>query len=80
MPQWMAIRPKNTIKISRLAVETRIFPIYEIENGKYRLNYVTARPRPVEEYLATQERYAHLLKPENRHLLEEFKKMVEERW
>jgi pyruvate ferredoxin oxidoreductase beta subunit len=79
-PRGWRYDPKHTIKIAKLAVETRIFPIYEIENGKYRLNYVTARPSPIEEYLATQERYAHLLKPENRHLLEEFKKMVEERW
>ncbi|MEM1966679.1 MAG: thiamine pyrophosphate-dependent enzyme [Nitrososphaerota archaeon] len=69
-----------TIKVAKLAVETRIFPIYEVEHGRYRINYPVPRPRPIEEYLKLQNRFAHLLKPENAHILEAFKQWVESRW
>jgi pyruvate ferredoxin oxidoreductase beta subunit len=50
-----------TIKMGRLAVETGIFPLYEVENGKYRLTMeVPEKLRPVKDYLAPQGRYRHL--------------------
>ena len=30
----------DTIKMGRLAVETGVFPLYEIENGEYKMNFV----------------------------------------
>ena len=48
------------IKIGRLAVQTRMFPLYEIENGQYKLGSGGARPRPVSEYLKLQGRFRHL--------------------
>jgi pyruvate/2-oxoacid:ferredoxin oxidoreductase beta subunit len=47
-------------ELAILAVETNIFPLYEIENGKkYTVN---RQPRrlPVEEYLSKQGRFKHL--------------------
>lgn len=53
--------PSNiTIQIGRLAVETGIFPLYEVENGRYRLNVDRPTLKPVEEYLKPQGRYRHL--------------------
>ena len=55
--------PSNlTIKMGRLAVETGIFPVYEIEDGKYKLNIDLPNLRPVEDYLKLQGRYRHLTK------------------
>jgi pyruvate ferredoxin oxidoreductase beta subunit len=55
--------PSNsTIKMGRLAVETGIFPMYEIENGQYKLNIDLPTLRPVEDYLKLQGRYRHLTK------------------
>jgi pyruvate/2-oxoacid:ferredoxin oxidoreductase beta subunit len=53
--------PENiTIKLSRLAVATRIFPIYEIENGiKWILNPMPPK-QPVNEYIRLQGRFRHL--------------------
>ena len=69
-----------TIRIAKLAVETRFFPLYEVEKGKYKINYYVSRPKPLEEFLSLQGRFKSLLKPENRHLLEELKKEIDERW
>ncbi|MFA5079631.1 MAG: pyruvate synthase subunit PorB [Dehalococcoidia bacterium] len=52
----------QTIKVGRLAVETGIFPVYEIENGQYKVNIDLPKLRPVEDYLKVQGRYRHLTK------------------
>ena len=48
------------VEIGRLAVETGIFPLYEVEDGRYRLNIDRPKLKPVEEYLKTQGRFRHL--------------------
>jgi pyruvate/2-oxoacid:ferredoxin oxidoreductase beta subunit len=58
-PGWK-IPSELTVKISRLAVLTRVFPLYEIENGeKYTIN-LKPESRPVREYLKLQGRFGHL--------------------
>jgi len=51
-----------TIKAGRLAVETGVFPLYEIEADKYTLNFDFPQLRPVEDYLKLQGRFRHLSK------------------
>ncbi|MFA4915832.1 MAG: pyruvate synthase subunit PorB [Syntrophales bacterium] len=49
------------IKLGRLAMETGVFPLYEVENGKYRMTVDTPeKRRPVEDYLKLQGRFRHL--------------------
>jgi len=57
---WRA-PPEICVKLARLAVQTRIFPLYEITNGvDYKINIKPAKPKPVEEYLKLQGRFRHL--------------------
>ena len=51
-----------TIRAGRLAVETGIFPLYEIKNGEYTLNFDFPKLRPVEDYFKLQGRFRHLPK------------------
>jgi len=51
-----------TIRAGRLAVQTGIFPLYEIEDGKYTLNFDFPKLRPVEDYFKIQGRFRHLNK------------------
>jgi pyruvate ferredoxin oxidoreductase beta subunit len=47
------------IEVSRKVVETNIFPLYEIEEGRYTVRK-NNNPKPVEEYFKQQRRFAHL--------------------
>jgi len=44
----------------RLAVQTGVFPLYEVENGVYKMSLGIPTLRPVAEYLKTQGRFRHL--------------------
>jgi len=72
--------PSQTIAISRLAAETRFFPLYEIENGTLKMTMRFPKPKPVDEYLKTQRRFAHLFKTENGYMLKQIQQNVDENW
>ncbi|MBN2415749.1 3-methyl-2-oxobutanoate dehydrogenase subunit beta [bacterium] len=50
----------KTIEIAKLATQTNTFPIYEVENGVYKINRKIKNPKPVAEYLQYQGRFRHL--------------------
>ncbi|MFQ6078756.1 MAG: pyruvate synthase subunit PorB [Thermodesulfobacteriota bacterium] len=54
--------PDLSIRLGRLAVETGIFPLYEVIDGKYKLSIELSELRPVEEYFRLQGRFRHLTK------------------
>ncbi len=49
-----------TIRMGRLAIETGIFPLYEVENGQYKISLDLPQLRPVRDYLKLQGRFRHL--------------------
>jgi len=49
-----------SVKLGRLAVETGIFPLYEVEKGKYKLNFDFTELKPVTAYMKLQGRFRHL--------------------
>jgi len=55
--------PSQTVKIARIAVQTGIFPLFEIKYGEIIINY-KIKDKPVEEYLKLQGRFSHLKKKE----------------
>jgi pyruvate ferredoxin oxidoreductase beta subunit len=50
----------TVIRQGRLAVETGVFPLYEVENGVYRMTIDLPKLRPVTDYLKIQGRFRHL--------------------
>lgn len=65
------------VNIARLATETNFWPLYEIEEGKYKINLEIKKPKPVTEFLKTQGRFKHLFQPKNRTILEEIQGIVD---
>lgn len=58
-PGWRA-EAHLTIRLARLAVETRIFPLYEVRDGENWALTVDPEPKEVKGYLGSQGRFAHL--------------------
>ncbi|MFI5362776.1 MAG: thiamine pyrophosphate-dependent enzyme [Elusimicrobiota bacterium] len=58
-PGWKT-DPMDSTKLSRLAVQTGLFRLYEVEEGAYRLNVPVPKRKPVEEYLRLQGRFKSL--------------------
>lgn len=59
-PTGWRIPSETAIKYGRLAVETGIFPLYEIKNGRYSITFNPEPLRPVKDYLKGQGRFRHL--------------------
>jgi pyruvate ferredoxin oxidoreductase beta subunit len=59
-PTGWRLPPQLAIHAGRLAVETGMFPLYEVERGRYHLSVDLPELRPIEEYLKIQGRFRHL--------------------
>ena len=68
--------PDLSIKLGRLAVETGVFPLYEVEQGKYRLTIDFPKLRPLKEYIKLQGRFRHLTDS----MIEEIEKRVHQEY
>jgi pyruvate ferredoxin oxidoreductase beta subunit len=79
VPGW-GYHMSQTVKISKMAVETNLWPLYEVENGVYKITYKPKERKPIEEYLKLQVRFSHLLKPENKEIVENIQKFIDWRW
>ena len=79
-PRGWGYPTEDLMTINKLAVETCYWPLYEIENGKYKITYKPAKKLPIEEFLKPQKRFRHMFKPGNEWMIEEFQKEVDRRW
>ncbi len=79
-PRGWRYESENIMEICRMAVETCYWPLFEVDHGKWKLNYMPKKKLPIEEFLKLQGRFKHLFKPGNEHLIEEFQKEVDRRW
>ena len=70
----------DAVEISKLAVDTCVWPLYEIENGNLKITYKPREKKPVVEWLKPQGRFNHLFKPGNEHLIEEIQKEIDSDW
>jgi pyruvate ferredoxin oxidoreductase beta subunit len=63
-PTGWRMPTKYAVKIAKLAVDTRVFPLYEVIDGKYVLSRQAKKAKPVEEYLKMQGRFKHMSQQE----------------
>ncbi len=74
-PGWK-MSSELAIKISRLAVRSRVFPLYEIEDGRSYTLQEESHVVPIKEYLKPQGRFSHLKDQE----IERIQERVDEEW
>lgn len=59
-PTGWRFEPSKTIEVSRKAVETAAWPLYEIKEGILNMNHIPEKVKPIEEYLSLQGRFRGL--------------------
>jgi len=80
-PLGWGTKPEDTLELGRLAVETCIWPLYEVENGVYKINYKPKEKKPVTDFLKPQTRFKHLFgKTPNAEILDSVQKLTDDKW
>jgi pyruvate ferredoxin oxidoreductase beta subunit len=78
IPGW-GIKENDSLKVARLAVETCFWPLYEVVNGKYKITYDPGeKKKPIEEFLKTQKRFAHLLN--DKEAIKKIQERIDKNW
>ena len=70
------IETDMSIQVCRMAVRTNYFPLWEAENGRFRLTHEVSAPRPIQEYLRPIRKFSHLKEAD----IAEFQQMVDRRY
>jgi pyruvate ferredoxin oxidoreductase beta subunit len=70
----------DVINIAELSVEANIWPLYEYENGRYRITFKPTQPKPLASYFAAQTRFRHLTRPEYAAVVARFQEFIDWRW
>lgn len=74
-PTGWRMPPGKSVEIARLAVQTHVFPLYEVENGVYNVSK-KPKKKPITEYLSMQGRFRHL--PQE--VVEKMQKEIDGEW
>ncbi|MFH0876059.1 MAG: thiamine pyrophosphate-dependent enzyme [archaeon] len=72
--------PAKTVEMATLAVESCFWPLYEVENGVYKLSYKPKNKIPVVDFFKPQGRFKHLFKPGNEEFLQRLQDDVDKAW
>ena len=79
-PRGWRYEASDIMKVCKLAVETCVWPLFEVVEGKWILSYEPKQKLPIEEYLRVQGRFKHLFRPGNESLIAELQSDVDARW
>lgn len=86
-PRGWRFSPENTISMAKLSVETCIWPLYEVVDGKYTLTGESLRiadgsadKKPIIEWVKSQGRFKHLLQERWEPILKSIQDEVDRRW
>ena len=66
--------------ICKLAVDTCVWPMYEIVEGEWHLTYEPKKKLPVELFLEKQGRFKHMFQPGNEWMIEDAQAYVDKKW
>ena len=79
-PRGWGYNTEDLMAINKLAVDTCYWPLYEVIEGRYVINFKPAKKLPIEEFLRPQKRFKHMFKEGNEWMIQEFQKEVDDRW
>jgi pyruvate ferredoxin oxidoreductase beta subunit len=68
------------VQMAKEAVETNFWPLYEVEHGRYKINYKPKERAPLSEWMKKQGRFKHLFRPGNEKILAQLQAWVDTEW
>lgn len=75
-PTGWAFDPALTIRAAKAAVETGAWLLYEVENGRRKLNRKVDKLKPVQEYLQLQGRFKHITEEDIKRIRQEIENNI----
>ena len=72
--------PRLMPRVLKAAVDSHYWPLYEVVDGRYTLSYEPKPVIPVADWLRLQKRFAHLLQPDARPVLDRIQAQVDADW
>jgi pyruvate ferredoxin oxidoreductase beta subunit len=75
-PTGWRIPTELAVEYGRLATRTAMFPLYEVEEGRYKLTFKPEPVLPIKDYLKGQGRFRHLTEE----LIEKMQERVTKEW
>ncbi|GAB4251018.1 MAG: thiamine pyrophosphate-dependent enzyme [Thermoleophilia bacterium] len=80
-PRGWRSKEAESIQLAKAMVQSNYWPLYEVENGVYKINYDPKKRKiGVEEWMKRQGRFRHLFTDENKWIVEETQQMTDEQW
>jgi pyruvate ferredoxin oxidoreductase beta subunit len=81
-PRGWRTKSNETISLAKEAVTCCYWPLYEVENGRYKINYKPSEKKktPVADWMKKQGRFAHLFKGDHQDELERIQAYVDRKW
>ncbi len=79
-PRGWRYETSQMMNMCKLAIDSCWWPMFEIEEGRWKLTYEPKKKIPVVDFLRPQGRFRHLFQKENEHLLEEIQNETDRRW
>ena len=73
-------RTDDAITLSKLAVDTCYWPLFEIENGVTKITVKPREKKALTEFLKPQGRFKHMFSPKNEWMLEQAQEYVDRQW
>ena len=79
-PRGWRYETEDLAEICKLAADTCAWPMYEIEQGVWKLTYEPKKKLPVADFLKKQGRFKHMFDKGNEWMIEETQKYVDGKW
>jgi pyruvate ferredoxin oxidoreductase beta subunit len=79
IPGWR-IGSDMAVEAARGGVETCFWPLYEVEDGQYKINYRPKEKPPIKDWLLSQGRFKHLRHPKFADLIQISQAQIDEQW
>ena len=79
-PRGWRYPPEDLMIITKLAIDTCVWPLYEVVEGEWKLTYEPKNKLPVADYLRPQGRFSHMFEKGAEWMIEDVQSFIDKKW